>query len=137
MNNMIRTDNTCTSGMWVKREIMCENLKLKEEIRKLNKIMVDKEAFIKNNELKIENLIVSNQNHRENLKNVEDLEKVALFFFLKGKFKVYLCGKGLENKGKDIIRNFLIEKEAIERRERKKKFFNQCLKLGKEIIYKR
>ena len=88
LSNMNRIENNCSSSYGMKREIKFENLKLKEEIRKLNKIMVDKEGMIKNNEQKIENLIVSNQNHRENLKNVEDLEKVLLSV-LKGKSEVF------------------------------------------------
>ena len=79
-NNSIRNTYS-TSSFGVKREINLENLKLKEEIRKLNKIMVDKDTLISNNEKRLENIRESNEMHMETLKRASDYEKVKDLLF--------------------------------------------------------
>jgi len=43
----------------------------------------------------------------------------------------------LEEKGREVIRRFLLEKEEFERKENKKLVFDLSLKIGKEITIQR
>lgn len=65
-----------SSSFCLKRETAAENLKLKEEIRKLNKIMVDQDSMIESQSSRMQALKNSNKIHLESLEKAKDIEKV-------------------------------------------------------------
>jgi len=74
-NNYLRNSKSSSTGD-MKREIILENLKMKEEIRKLNRIMVDQDSTIENNDQKMVRLRLANKSQLEMLENARQTEKV-------------------------------------------------------------
>lgn len=69
-----------SSSFGLRREIQAENFNLKEEIRKLNKVMVDKESLIQDHQLKIRNLKQCIEISKENIEFSNNMKKVIIFF---------------------------------------------------------
>lgn len=75
MKGSLRNSKSSSTGD-MKREIILENLKMKEEIRKLNRIMVDQDSTIENNDQKMVRLRLANKSQLEMLENARQTEKV-------------------------------------------------------------